>query len=407
MENNLISQKIIEITDEIDSKIINYRQDFHKYAETAWLEIRTSSIIAQALDNLGFDIKLGREIINKDSRMGLPSQEILDENYKRALNQGAIKKYAEKLKDGFTGVCGILKNGNGPVIALRFDIDALEINETNNLDHIPNIKKYSSINENSMHSCGHDTHASVGLGVAEVISKLKDKIKGTIKLIFQPAEEGVRGAKSIVDSGILDNVNFLFGHHIMCGYTKGEIMTCMGGYLATQKFDAVISGKSSHAGGNPQSGDNALLAASNAVINLYAIPRHSDGITRINVGKLNAGTGRNVICDKACLVIETRGQNNKLSDYMYNKAINILKTCSDMYNCKLKIISMGGALSGYSDRKLADIIENTIKKYLTNLKIISSDRNMGSEDFTYMMDKVQKNGGLAVNIGVGADIKDK
>jgi aminobenzoyl-glutamate utilization protein A len=193
----------------------------------------------------------------------------------------------------------------------------------------------------------------------------------------------------------------------MCGFPKGQIMTCMGGYLATQKFDAVFRGSSSHAGGSPEKGRNALLAASNAVINLYAIPRHSNGITRINVGKLEAGTGRNVVCEKAELVIETRGGNNELSDYMYTKASNILKSCADMYECDLEIIPMGGALSGFSDKKLSLVVDNTIKKYFKDIKIISSDRSMGSEDFTYMMDRVQKNSGLAVNIGIGAELEGK
>ena len=94
----------------------------------------------------------------------------------------------------------------------------------------------------------------------------------------------------------------LLGHHVMSGWKLGEIIPGMGNYAATQKFDVTFTGKPAHAGGSPEKGNNALLAASTAILNLYAIPRHSDGYTRINVGKLNAGTGRNVICSDAHLI---------------------------------------------------------------------------------------------------------
>jgi len=111
----------------------------------------------------------------------------------------------------------------------------------------------------------------------------------------------------------------------------------MGYYSATQKFDAIIKGKPSHAGGRPEEGNNALLAASTAVLNLYAIPRHSEGYTRINVGKLTAGTGRNVICADAHLLVETRGETTELDEHMYEKAIKVLNSSAVMYDCNIEI----------------------------------------------------------------------
>jgi len=232
---------------------------------------------------------------------------------------------------------------------------------------------------------------------------MKDSIHGTVKLIFQPAEEGVRGAKSMVSSGILDDVNYLIGHHISSKWKTGEIATGMSGYFATKKFDAFLTGKSAHGGGKPEDGKNALMAAASAVLNLYAIPRHSKGATRVNVGKLIAGTGRNIICDRAHMVIETRGVNDEVSDYMYEKALQVLKASAMMYDCTLEIKNMGSAGSAESDKKLSNRVEK-IAKEAGGFSFVSSAAEGGSEDFTYMMKRVQEKGGLATNIGVGANL---
>src|SRR5665648_438450 len=110
---------IKRIADEIEDKVISYRRDFHKYAEYGWTEFRTSSLIARRLKNLGFEVKVGREISKEEDRMGLPPKEILDYCWDRALKQGGDEEYLALMKDGFTGVVGIIKNGEGTVKALR------------------------------------------------------------------------------------------------------------------------------------------------------------------------------------------------------------------------------------------------------------------------------------------------
>lgn len=390
------------ISREIESKIIKYRRDFHKYAEMGWTEFRTSSHIAQRLNVLGYDIKIGKEVIKPEDRMGLPDDEILEQNWQRAMKQGAVQEYMEALRGGYTGVVGIFKNGEGPTVGIRFDIDALEVNESPNNSHRPFQENFSSVNSGVMHACGHDAHAAVGLGVAEVLIRMKDRINGTIKLIFQPAEEGVRGAKSMVSAGVVDDLDYLFAHHLYSGWESGNITCGMGGYLATEKFDAIFKGKPAHAAASPQDGKNAMLAAATAVLNLHAIPRHKDGTTRINVGKFIAGTGRNVICPHAKLVIETRGKTTELNEYMYNSALRILHTAAEMYECELEITAMGGAKSGESDEELKDHVEK-VAAQLGEYMISPPEGAGGSEDYTYMMERVQKNGGLATNIGVGAD----
>jgi len=398
-----MKDKINTIADAIEDKIIDYRRDFHRYAETGWTEFRTSSLVARKLSDLGYEVMTGEEVIKEEDRMGLPDDELLEENYQRAIKQGGDEQFLKSVRNGFTGVVGILKNGEGPVIGLRFDMDALDIQENLSDKHRPYRKGFASVNENVMHACGHDGHTATGLGIAEIFMKLKSDIKGTVKLIFQPAEEGVMGAKSMVAAGMVDDVNYLLGHHVMSGGRLGEIIPGMGYYSATQKFDAIIKGKPSHAGGRPEEGNNALLAASTAVLNLYAIPRHSEGYTRINVGKLTAGTGRNVICADAHLLVETRGETTELDEHMYEKAIKVLNSSAVMYDCNIEIKKMGGAQNANSDTVLANRVEK-IATEIGGFSFFPSRKGGGSEDITYMMKCVQDNGGLAVNIGIGADL---
>jgi aminobenzoyl-glutamate utilization protein A len=396
----MIEDIIIKV-DEIEDRIIEYRRDFHKYAEVGWTEYRTSSIIADKLEDLGYEVLVGSDVVKKEDRMGLPTDEELKKHWKRALAQGGVEKYLNKMKYGLTGVVGILKNGNGPTRAFRFDMDALPIHESTEADHFPAEKGFNSVNDGVMHACGHDAHSAVGLGVAEVLASNKEKINGTVKLIFQPAEEGVRGAKSIVNKGILDDVDEVIGHHVM-GFNVGQISSGLSDYKATKKFDVTITGKPAHAGGNPQDGNNALLAASTAILNLYSISRHKDGETRINVGMLNAGTGRNIIPDKAVLVAETRGSTSEISQYMYEKAEKIIEHSCAMYDCLYDIKAMGEALSGKSDEEMMKLVEKEALE-IGGYELVNEHKSGGSEDFTYMMTKVQENGGKAVNIGVGAD----
>jgi aminobenzoyl-glutamate utilization protein A len=198
-------------------------------------------------------------------------------------------------------------------------------------------------------------------------------------------------------------VDYLVGHHLYSSWELGELAGGMGGYLATTKFDARLTGQPAHAAGEPHRGRNALLAAATAVLNLYAIPRHRHGVTRINVGRLAAGSGRNVIPAEAQLVLETRGATAELNDYMYERAKEILEAAAAMYGCALELTQMGSAASGSSDRTLADRIES-IARQVGGFAIREPEESGGSEDFTYMMARVQEQGGLATNVGIGANL---
>jgi aminobenzoyl-glutamate utilization protein A len=399
----LIQQEV----DKIKKDIINYRRDFHRYPETGWTEMRTASLIASRLRNLGYEVLVGRDVMKSEDRMGLLDQEVLDKHYRRAKEQGADPLYLEKVKDGFTGVVGVLNCSDGPVVGIRFDIDALEVNESHDADHMPSREGFRSLNEGVMHACGHDGHGAMGLGLADIFMEMKESFNGTIKLIFQPAEEGVRGAKSMANSGILDDIEYILSGHIgMIENGSGKMYCSIGEFMATSKLDAYFLGTATHAGGSPEKGKNALLAATTAVSNLNSIPRHSKGQTRINVGKLIAGSGRNVIPSNAMMMIETRGSTSELNNYMKDHTIRILKNSAEMYDLKLEIMEMGGAQSAQSDGLLIDMI----KKIGCNIDNINEvvDKSVdfgGSEDFSYMMNKVQGQGGKAIYFIIGSNIK--
>ncbi len=398
-----MSEQWAKITGKAESRVVGYRRDFHRHAESAWTEFRTSSHVARRLESLGYQVESGRQVLRDEDRMGLPPPDTLEKHWQRAIQQGGDREYLDRVRGGYTGVVGILRNGSGPVVGLRFDMDAVDISESQELSHRPSREGFASVNDGASHACGHDGHTAVGLGIAEVLMTLRDQVQGTVKLIFQPSEEGVRGAKAMVSAGVVDDVDYLLGHHLYSGWELGQIDPGRGGYLATTKFDALITGEAAHAGGRPHEGRNALLAASTAVLNLHAVPRHKDGATRINVGKLVAGTGRNVICPSAHLAVETRGSSSELNEYMYAHAIRVLESAASMHGCTLEVRPMGSAQSASSDAQLADHVRK-IARGLAGCSLRPPDAGGGSEDFTYMMERVQQRGGQATSIGVGADL---
>ncbi|MCL7451728.1 MAG: amidohydrolase, partial [Anaerolineae bacterium] len=379
------------------------RRDFHRFAETGWTEFRTASLVARTLEGLGYEVSAGRDVLRDKERLGLPEPGVLEEHWQRARAQGGDPQYLEALKGGFTGVVGKLRQGNGPTVGLRFDMDALDLVESQDPAHRPVREGFVSENQGAMHACGHDAHTAIGLGVAEVLARLSDSLRGTVKLVFQPAEEGVRGARAMVAAGVVDDVDYMLGLHVYSGWDVGQVDPGRGGFLATTKFDALFRGAPAHAGGVPNQGKNALLAAATAVLNLQAIPRHRQGKTRINVGRLVAGTGRNVIPDLAHLSIESRGETTELNEYVFGYAQRILEAAAAMHDCSLEVRTMGGAQSADSDPALRDQVQATIQA-LGGLSLREPEPSGGSEDFTYMMSRVQENGGLAANIGIGAKL---
>ncbi|MBR1684608.1 MAG: amidohydrolase [Clostridia bacterium] len=398
--------RMLELVEEMKYQLVHDRRDIHSRPETGWLEMRTSAIIAKRLTELGYEVLTGSKAIDPDSRLGLPDAETLERHARDVQTQPMtpLNYLTDEMKAGMTGVIGILRCGPGPVLALRFDIDALPMEERHDDDHRPYREDYFSRNPGMMHACGHDGHVAIGLGVAKVLMALRDELHGTVKLIFQPAEEGARGARAVTAAGHLDDVDFFIGSHVAPDDTldDGDVTCGTYGSLATTKLDVVFRGLAAHAGGFPENGKNALLAACNATLALHAIPRHSQGQSRVNVGSLISRGGRNVIPDCATLQLEVRGETTQINQYMTQQAEHILKGAAQMQDCTVEIHKVGEAEGQASDLALIQRIADVVRRDLPFLTLSSEQnaKNWGSEDISIMMNRVQSHGGLATYMRV-------
>ena len=376
------------------------RRDFHRFPETGWLEMRTSARIAKELDAMGYTVITGRAAVKEEARMGVPPAEETQAHLERVLGYGCEEAYlTQEMREGFTGVVGELRMGEGPVLCMRFDIDALGMQECSDGTHRPAREGFLSVIPGRMHACGHDGHAAIGLGVAKILSENKDKLRGTVRLLFQPGEEGARGARAMVAAGHLDDADILIGSHIAPteSLDDGDVTPGTWGSLATTKYDVRFTGLAAHAGGYPEKGKNALLAAASAVLALQAIPRHSGGQSRVNVGTLHAGTGRNVIPDTAFMQIEVRGETTEINRFMAASAVEICEGAARMQGCEVSITKMGEAEGQASDIALLERIADIVRRDLPQMKVSSvpNAQNWGSEDISVMMNRVQARGGQA------------
>ena len=374
-----------------------HRRDIHKYPENAWTEFRTTSKIIDKLEEFGIPYLYGRDVHTKGERYGVPDDSYLEMCYKRAVDEGADPARVEKMKGGYTGVIAVFDTGRpGPKTALRFDIDCIDAIETSDPEHVPNKEGFSSEHPNLFHGCGHDAHNAIGIGVAYILSKCIDQLCGKIFLVFQPGEEGLRGGNSMAECGLFDDVDYIFATHVG-GPMKGFIITGASGFAISEKFDIHYEGVASHAGANPEIGHNALLAAANAAINIMAISRHSKGFTRVNVGTLNAGTGRNVIPNVADMKCEVRGQTQEACDYMAERLVEIGKAAGAMFGCEFTYKIVGKASGATCDEELNEIVKKAAEMTEGVLNIMPAPSGIGggSEDFTTLMHKVQEHGGKA------------
>lgn len=384
----------IKLSKDYLNTLIQWRRDFHQYPEPGWLEFRTTAKIAEQLEKWGYEIFVGREII-EEARLGVPTPNDIAYFYQLAKQEGVSSKWLAKMEGGYTGVIATLDSGNpGPTIAFRVDIDGLPINEANDEAHVPQKLGFRSKIDGYMHACGHDSHITIGLGLAEQLMLHKEKLKGKVKIIFQPAEEGVRGGSAIAPSSLLDDIQYLCALHIGTGVTKGTFVAGSDGFLATSKYDVTFTGVAAHSGAFPEQGKNALLASAQSVLAIHSLPTHSSGTSRINVGTLNAGLGRNIVPSIATMQVEVRGETTAINEFYEQQIINIFQGAAQMYDVKVSYAKVGHAISTPSDLKLAQLLAKTANQL--GVPVIEyTNFKAGSEDATFLMKRVQENGGLA------------
>lgn len=378
-------------------QLIAWRRDFHHFAESGWVEFRTAAKVAEVLDQLGYTLAMGRDVVDADSRMGLPDATTLAQAFDRAREQGAPDKWLSAFEGGFTGIVATLNTGRpGPTLAFRVDMDALDLDESTQNDHLPVREGFASCNSGMMHACAHDGHTTIGLGLAHLLMQYRSQLNGTIKLIFQPAEEGTRGARAMVAAGALDDVDYFTAIHIGTGVPAGTVICGSDNFMATTKFDVRFTGVAAHAGGKPEEGRNALLAAAQAAIGLHSIAPHSEGASRVNVGVMQAGSGRNVVPASALLKVETRGESEAINQYVFERVKAVIEGAAAMHGVSTELRLMGAATSSVPSPAWVNYLREQASQVAGVEQAIDKVKApAGSEDATLMMARVQQNGGLA------------
>jgi amidohydrolase len=339
-----LGKRILGKAYDLGNQVKTWRRYFHEYPELGFQEFRTAEHIFSVLKQLGLRVQKGI---------------------------------------GGTGVVGVLENGGGKTIALKADMDALPIFEETNLP-------YHSKNNGVMHACGHDAHMAILLGAATLLVEMKDVFEGTVKFIFQPAEEVENGgAPRLIREGVLvqPNVDAIIGLHLFNHFPSGTVGLTRGTVTAAvDNFEIEIVGKSGH-GARPHETVDSVLIAAQIIFSIQTIvSRETDALEPkvITIGEINGGTAPNVIAERTRL----KGTIRSLSESMRAKAAQLL-----MERCESVARSMGGKAT-VNVRKLLppqvnhsglyEVVRSAALACLTPEKIIDYDRpSMGGEDFSF------------------------
>ena len=346
---------------EIEKKVIKWRHEIHQNPELSNREFNTSKMVADHLQSLGVEVKTGI---------------------------------------AHTGVVGILKGRQpGKVVALRADMDALPVTERNDLPYKSNVvAKYNNRETGVMHACGHDTHVAILMGVAEILSKNKD-FNGTVKFIFQPAEEGppegeTGGALQMIKEGVLKSpdVDAIFGLHISSGLHVGKINYRPKGIMAaSQRFVIDIVGKQSH-GSSPWLGVDPILVSSQIISGLQTIISRNSELTKqaavISVGSIHSGIRFNIIPESVQMIGTIRTLDLEMKELIRKRMNEIVTGVATAYGAKASITITDGASITYNDPNLTKMMLPTLQSIAGKENVILSDAVTGAEDFSYFQDKI-------------------
>lgn len=383
-------------------QLINIRRELHQFPEEGWTEFCTTAYIVKYLRELGYEVLLGEKVVSRKDCLGRDPK-LVAQAIETAKERGVCECLLNEMQE-LTGCCAVLDTGRpGPTVALRFDIDCNNVQESGADTHRATAEGWASKRPGLMHACGHDSHISSGLAVARWVMDHKDELNGKLKIVFQPAEEGVRGAAAVAASGIVDDCDFFLSSHIAMMAKTGEIITSPVGFLCTTKYDITFKGRPAHAGIEPNAGRNALAAACHCVTQLLGIPRHGSGMTRVNVGRIVAGEGRNVIPVNAKLIMEVRGETGDINKFMATETENIVQGVAKSFGVEYNIEKMGEAVDLFNDKELVDMLDDVCSKTEGVTKVLHEVNFGGSEDATILARRVQEKGGKAAYFVLGSD----
>ena len=319
--------------------VVEMRRDFHRHPEPSYHEFRTTDRIAEELD-----------------KMGIP--------YRRFEP---------------TGLLGEIVGGKpGKCIALRADIDALSVKENTGLE-------YASENEGFMHACGHDTHAAMLLGAAKILSAVKDELCGTVKLMFQPAEELGSGAKTIIAQGALEGVDAAFGMHIFSQAPAGVVCMTPGVILpAADSYKLCVEGVTCH-GAEPNRGVDATVAAAAIVMNLQTIASREFSPLEpvvVTVGSLHSGTRFNVVSNHAELEGTVRLFDEEMHRQIPGMMERIAKDTASAFRCTASLEYNLLCDMLVNEPEMTAIATGAIEKVVGAGNVAPFRRTMGGEDFS-------------------------
>lgn len=347
---------------DIEQKVIDWRHDIHQFPELSNREFKTSEKIANHLRSLGIEVQT--EVAH-------------------------------------TGVVGVLRGDNpGKVVALRADIDALPVTERNDLPFKSEVtSEFLGEKVGVMHACGHDTHTAILMGVAEVLSKNKDKINGTVKFIFQPAEEGAPpgeegGAMLMVKEGVLKNpdVDAIFGLHINSQTPVGMIRYKLGGTMAAaQSFTIKVKGKQSH-GSQPWSGVDPILISAKIIDGLQTIISREANLTNeaavITVGKIKSGVRFNIIPESAEMLGTIRTLDYDMKDHINKRMKEMVSTIAKAYGGEATCEIVDATDITYNEPALAKMMLPTLRRVAGRENVVAQKPITGAEDFSYFQREV-------------------
>ena len=352
-------EKTLQLAMENKDYIVEMRRHFHCNPEPSEHEVNTSKRIYEELEKMGLEPKM-------------------------VCTSG-------------TGVmCDIKGKGPGKTIALRADMDALSVQELNDVP-------YKSTVDGMMHACGHDAHTATLLGAAKILNACRDDFNGTVRLLFQPAEETAYGAKAMIEAGCLDGVDATMGTHVNPSIKAGTFSVEAGPRLAAATwFKYRFIGKPGH-GAQPHQGVDAGLAACAAALDLQHIVSRefpADKPLVITIGKIEAGTRFNVIAAEAVLEGTVRCYDPEIFRAVPASMERVVKGVADAYRCELVVEKHDAVtMPCYNPEGPTLRGQATVKKLFGEEGLAHVAPSMGGEDYSFMMDKVADS--LFINVGTG------
>ena len=347
---------------DIIPKVVEWRRNFHQHPELSNREFKTAAIVAGYLKSLGIEVRTGVAI---------------------------------------TGVVGILKGGKpGPVIALRADMDALPVTERNNLAFKSVVTDtFNNQTVGVMHACGHDSHIAMLMGTAEVLSKMKKDIAGTVVFLFQPAEEGVPegqegGAPLMIKEGALDNpkVEAVFGLHIESAIEAGTIQYKPGAFMASSDwFTIKVKGKGSH-GSQPWLGVDPIVVSSQIIQGLQTIVSRQEDLTKapvvITVGAINGGVRSNIIPEECTMIGTIRTLDSKMQMDVHERLKRTAENIAESAGATAEVTISTKTLVTFNDSALVNKTLPALQHAAGTENVLLKNWVTGSEDFSYFSQKV-------------------